>query len=67
MEGVKLMIERADAGDAATQVDVTEGEVGDLETAGETTAAEVIGGAPDTRPVGIDTIAKVKISGESTN
>ena len=59
------MIEPDDANDAATQTDVTEGGVGDLETAGETTAAEVIGGPPDTRPVGVDTMAKVKISDES--
>jgi hypothetical protein len=49
--------------DAKTQTDVTDGDVGDLETAGETTAAEMIGGAPDTRPVGVDTIADIKISG----
>jgi hypothetical protein len=46
----------------ASQTDSTEGGVGDLETAGETTAAEMIGGAPDTRPVGEDTLANVKIS-----
>jgi hypothetical protein len=50
--------------DSTQQTDVTEGEVGDLETAGETTAAEMIGGAPDTRPVGAGTIADIKISGE---
>jgi hypothetical protein len=50
--------------DTTTQTDVTEGEVGDLETAGETTAAEMIGGAPDTRPVGEGTLADIKISGE---
>lgn len=44
--------------------DVTDGDVGDLETAGETTATEMIGGAPDTRPVGVDTIADIKISDE---
>ena len=37
-------------------------DVGDLETAGETTAAEMIGGAPDTRPVGEGTLADIKIS-----
>ncbi len=51
--------------DTKTQTDATDGEVGDLETAGETTAAEMIGGAPDTRPVGAGTIADIKISGES--
>ncbi len=60
------MSEPDDADDSATQVDATEGEAGDLETAGETTAAEVIGGPPDTRPVGVDTLAQVKISGENT-
>ncbi|MDQ1612526.1 MAG: hypothetical protein QOG00_2457 [Pyrinomonadaceae bacterium] len=49
---------------AATQTDANDGDVGDLETAGETTAAEMIGGAPDTRPVGVDTLADIKISGE---
>ncbi|HEX9919167.1 MAG TPA: hypothetical protein VGA87_08370 [Pyrinomonadaceae bacterium] len=51
--------------DKTTQIDQTDGDVGDLETAGETTAAEMIGGPPDTRPVGIDTIADIKISDES--
>jgi hypothetical protein len=51
--------------DETTRTDATEGDVGDLETAGETTAAEMIGGAPDTRPVGLGTIADIKISGES--
>jgi hypothetical protein len=51
--------------DSTTQeTDATDGDVGDLETAGETTAAEMIGGAPDTRPVGVDTIADIKITGE---
>ncbi|HYG08958.1 MAG TPA: hypothetical protein VD835_03180 [Pyrinomonadaceae bacterium] len=54
-----------DANDTKTQTDVTDGQVGDLETAGETTAAEMIGGAPDTRPVGVDTIADIKISDSS--
>ncbi|HEY1403151.1 MAG TPA: hypothetical protein VGB05_03425 [Pyrinomonadaceae bacterium] len=48
--------------DNTTQTDATDGEVGDLETAGETTAAEMIGGAPDTRPVGVDTIADIKVA-----
>lgn len=50
--------------DTKTQTDATDGDVGDLETAGETTAAEMIGGEPDTRPVGVGTIADIKISGE---
>ncbi|HEV2881687.1 MAG TPA: hypothetical protein VGX24_10455 [Pyrinomonadaceae bacterium] len=51
--------------DSTTQeTDATDGDVGDLETAGETTAAEMIGGAPDTRPVGTGTIADIKITGE---
>lgn len=60
------MTQQADGAkdDKTTQADQTDGDVGDLETAGETTAAEMIGGPPDTRPVGIDTIADIKISGE---
>lgn len=54
----------ADGTDDATaaQVDATRGDVGDAEAAGETTAAEMIGGAPDTRPVGVDTLANIKVS-----
>ena len=48
--------------DATPQNDSTRGGVGDVEAAGETTAAEMIGGPPDTRPVGADTIANIKIS-----
>ena len=61
------MVKPDDTDEAATQVDLTVGEVGDLETAGETTAAEIIGGPPDTRPVGVDTLAQIKISGEDSN
>ena len=43
----------------ATEVDSTKGEVGDVETAGETTAAIAISGPPDTRPVGTDTMVEV--------
>jgi hypothetical protein len=46
----------------AAQNDSIKGGVGDVEAAGETTAAEMIGGAPDTRPVGADTIANIKVS-----
>ena len=52
------------AKDAATQIDVTtEDGAGDVEAAGETTAAVMIGGPPDTRPVGEDTLANVNIAG----
>lgn len=39
-----------------------EGGVGDVEAAGETTAAAAIEGPADTRPVGADTM--VKVAGE---
>ena len=40
--------------------DSTGGDVGDVvETAGETTAASLISGPTDTKPVGADTLAKV--------
>ena len=45
--------------DGAKEVDSTKGEVGDVEAAGETTAAVAISGPPDTRPVGADTMVKV--------
>lgn len=48
--------------DETAQNDSTTGGVGDVEAAGETTAAEMIGGAPDTRPVGVDTLANIKVS-----
>ncbi|HZG53081.1 MAG TPA: hypothetical protein VEZ40_13175 [Pyrinomonadaceae bacterium] len=48
--------------DTTDEIDITDGDVGDLETAGETTAAEMIGGAPDTRPVGVGTIADIKVA-----
>ncbi|HEY0099081.1 MAG TPA: hypothetical protein VGB76_09025 [Pyrinomonadaceae bacterium] len=51
---------KAGAQDGSTE----EGGVGDVEAAGETTAAEMIGGAPDTRPVGVDSIANIKISNQ---
>ncbi|HEY6189451.1 MAG TPA: hypothetical protein VIW80_17500 [Pyrinomonadaceae bacterium] len=35
------------------------GHIGDVETAGETVAADTITGPQDTRPVGADTLAKV--------
>ncbi|HZH90047.1 MAG TPA: hypothetical protein VEX70_05420 [Pyrinomonadaceae bacterium] len=58
------MPEADDRKNTTTQTDATHGDVGDLETAGETTAAEMIGGPPDTRPVGAGTIADIKISDE---
>ena len=39
--------------------DAEEVGVGDVETAGETTAADTISGPPDTRPVGADTMVEV--------
>jgi hypothetical protein len=56
------MTEVEGADDSTAQVDATKGDVGDVEAAGETTAAEMIGGAPDTRPVGVDTLANIKVS-----
>ncbi len=46
MEGVKKMGQN-------------EGEVGDVETAGETTAAAAISGPDHQKPVGADTMVKV--------
>jgi len=44
--------------------DSTRGDVGDVvESAGETTAAAMISGPTDTRPVGADTLAKVDDTG----
>jgi hypothetical protein len=40
--------------------------IGDVETAGETTAAAAIKGPTDTRPVGADTMVKVADSSDST-
>jgi hypothetical protein len=39
--------------------------IGDVETAGETTAAAAIKGPTDTRPVGADTMVKVADSPDS--
>jgi hypothetical protein len=39
--------------------DQIKSEVGDLEDAGETTAADTITGPTDTKPVGTDTMLKV--------
>lgn len=43
----------------ASRPDSVTGHVGDVETAGETVAADTISGPADTRPVGTDTLAKV--------
>lgn len=58
------MNETKDAQDetAAQDDSRTTGGVGDVEAAGETTAAEMIGGPPDDRPVGLGTIANIKVS-----
>jgi len=46
--------------DDTANVDSTVSDAGDVvETAGETTAASLISGPTDTRPVGADTLAKV--------
>ena len=50
--------------DEAAEADSTDGDVGDVETAGETTAAVAISGPPDTRPVGADTMVEVAEAGK---
>jgi hypothetical protein len=45
--------------DDAVPDDSSESEVGDVEDAGETTAAAAINGPTDTKPVGADTMLKV--------
>ena len=49
------------------QADSMESDVGDVETAGETTAAAAINGPVDTRPVGADTMVKVSDTREHTD
>ena len=44
---------------AATGTDSTATSVGDVETAGETTAADTITGPANQKPVGADTLVKV--------
>lgn len=46
----------------APRRDSAEGAVGDVESAGETTAADTVGGPENTKPVGADTL--VKVAGE---
>lgn len=53
------MVEPDGTDDEAAREDSTAGDVGDVEAAGETTAAVAISGPTDTRPVGADTLAKV--------
>lgn len=45
--------------DDAVREEAKQSEVGDVEDAGETTAADTINGPVDTRPVGADTMVKV--------
>lgn len=53
------MIEPDEVDKDKSETDLTKGGVGDVETAGETTAASAISGPVDHRPVGADTLAKV--------
>ncbi|HVG35980.1 MAG TPA: hypothetical protein VM911_23200 [Pyrinomonadaceae bacterium] len=53
------MIESDEVDKDKNETDLTKGGVGDVETAGETTAASAITGPVDDRPVGADTLAKV--------
>lgn len=55
-------IEPQNTADEASQTDLTEGSVGDVEAAGETTAAAAIHGPVDDSPVGAETLANIKIS-----
>ena len=57
--GKLQMMEQERTADDAAQTDSTRDKVGDVETAGETTAAATISGPPNTKPVGADTMAKV--------
>lgn len=59
------MKEPEQAGDdtATTSIDATVGDIGDVETAGETTAAAAIHGPADTTPVGAETMAKLNTNG----
>jgi hypothetical protein len=45
--------------DNVAQDDPMKGKAGDVEAAGETTAADTINGPSETRPVGADTMVKV--------
>ncbi|HEX8141540.1 MAG TPA: hypothetical protein VF553_03030 [Pyrinomonadaceae bacterium] len=59
------MIEPERTGSDAERPEATTSGVGDVETAGETTAADTIGGPANTTPVGADTMAKVDGTGDS--
>lgn len=45
--------------ETTAQAETRKGNVGDVEAAGETTAADTVTGPTDTRPVGSDTMVKV--------
>jgi hypothetical protein len=53
------MKESDETNDDTTPDDSAQGDIGDVETAGETTAAAAITGPTDTSPVGADTMLKV--------
>ncbi|MDX6694933.1 MAG: hypothetical protein QOF02_2536 [Blastocatellia bacterium] len=53
------MMEPEKTNDDAAANDATGSEVGDVESAGETTAADTISGPTETKPVGADTLVKV--------
>jgi hypothetical protein len=53
------MAHREAADNNEAQADSIAGEVGDVEAAGETTAADTVTGPLDARPVGADTRVKV--------
>ena len=53
------MKESDEMNDDTTPGDSAQADVGDVETAGETTAAAAINGPTDTSPVGADTMLKV--------
>jgi hypothetical protein len=61
------MLEPEKTNDDAAANDATENEVGDVESAGETTAADTISGPTETKPVGADTMVKVADEPDSSN
>ncbi len=56
------MREPEDTRDEAPTVEANAGDIGDVETAGETTAAAALKGPVDDRPVGAETLANINIS-----
>lgn len=58
-KGEEIMPESEEAGKDEAQAGRNASEGGEVETAGETTAAATISGPPDTRPVGADTMVDV--------